>query len=256
MKTIDYSYFIERYNACEMDEKEKTWFESELEDNIMLQKELELRKRTDAVLQNQDIINLRNKLAAIEKSREKSKNLPVSAKKGGAALKYAAIMTGIILLGGFLLTSLLKQGPDNDFSNYFTAFEPISDYRSESDKLITDSYNKGVYYYNELDFETAIKCFTQSIEEDPDNSESAFYRGKANFNLQNYKEAKPDFEFVKNTVWSLYRENAQWLLIGCYLNTNETDKAIQGLTEIASSDSKYMKSAKKLLRQLERSSGN
>ena len=30
MKTIDFSYFIERYNAGEMDDAEKEWFRNEL----------------------------------------------------------------------------------------------------------------------------------------------------------------------------------------------------------------------------------
>jgi hypothetical protein len=70
MKTIDFSYFIERYNAGEMDEAEKQWFRKELMDNERLRKEVELRNRTDTVLKNQDLINLRNKLNTIEKQRE------------------------------------------------------------------------------------------------------------------------------------------------------------------------------------------
>ena len=38
MKTIDFSYFIERYNAGEMSDAEKLWFEKELEGDKNLQK--------------------------------------------------------------------------------------------------------------------------------------------------------------------------------------------------------------------------
>ncbi len=47
MKTIDFSYFIERYNAGEMDEAEKQWFRKELRDNEKLRNEVELRSKTD-----------------------------------------------------------------------------------------------------------------------------------------------------------------------------------------------------------------
>ena len=70
MKTIDFSYFIERYNAGEMDEAEKEWFRKELEGNEKLRREVELRSRTDMILKDRDIMNLRNKLNAIEKQRK------------------------------------------------------------------------------------------------------------------------------------------------------------------------------------------
>jgi hypothetical protein len=38
MKTIDFSYFIERYNAGEMSSDEEQWFNKELIGNDMLRK--------------------------------------------------------------------------------------------------------------------------------------------------------------------------------------------------------------------------
>src|ERR1035437_3840800 len=61
MKTIDFSYFIERYNAGEMSEAEKQWFQKELEGNDKLRNEVHLRKRTDEILKNQNVISLRDR---------------------------------------------------------------------------------------------------------------------------------------------------------------------------------------------------
>ena len=58
MKTIDFSYFIERFNAGEMSEAEKQWFQKELEGNEKLRNEVSLRKRTDEILKNQNVISL------------------------------------------------------------------------------------------------------------------------------------------------------------------------------------------------------
>ena len=69
MRTFDLSDFIERYNADEMSDSQKVWFEKELEGNQKLQNEVNLRKRTDEILENQNIISLRNKLSVIEKRR-------------------------------------------------------------------------------------------------------------------------------------------------------------------------------------------
>lgn len=70
MRTFNLSDFIERYNAGEMSDSQKVWFEKELDGNEKLQNEVNLRKRTDEILGNQNIISLRNKLSAIEKRRE------------------------------------------------------------------------------------------------------------------------------------------------------------------------------------------
>jgi hypothetical protein len=70
MKTIDYPYFIERFNAGEMSTSEKQWFLKEIEGNDNLRKEVELRRQTDAILRNQNVMSLRNKLADIESQRK------------------------------------------------------------------------------------------------------------------------------------------------------------------------------------------
>ena len=59
MKTIDFSHFIERYIAGEMGEDEREWFEKELEGNENLRTEVNLRKKTDQVLKNQNVISLK-----------------------------------------------------------------------------------------------------------------------------------------------------------------------------------------------------
>ena len=67
MKTIDYSFFIERYNTGEMNDAEKSWFLKELNGSKKLQEEVALRKKTDDILRNQNVLQLRSKLAEIEK---------------------------------------------------------------------------------------------------------------------------------------------------------------------------------------------
>jgi hypothetical protein len=74
METIDFSHFIERYNAGEMSDAEIQWFNKELEGNLKLRDEVILRKRSDDILKNQNIISLRNKLSEIEKE-ERQTNL-------------------------------------------------------------------------------------------------------------------------------------------------------------------------------------
>ncbi len=112
MKTIDFSYFIERYNAGEMDEAEKQWFRKELRDNEKLRNEVELRSKTDMVLKNQDLMNLRNKLNAIEKQRKEP--IPVRKSARAVNIKYAAAIAGFILIGSIALLSNRKLSNDTN----------------------------------------------------------------------------------------------------------------------------------------------
>src|ERR1035437_791026 len=101
METNDFSYFIERYNAGEMTDSEKIWFLKELDGNDRLRNEVALRKRTDEILKNQSVITLRNKLQEIEKSREVQ--IPIKNSQRKSYLKYAALFTGLILIGSLAL---------------------------------------------------------------------------------------------------------------------------------------------------------
>ena len=250
MKTIDYSYFIERYNAGEMDDKETNWFELELKDNPSLQKELIIRKKTDVILSKPDIINLRNKLVSIEKSREESRIQSARAKvKGSVLVKYAAVIIGIALIGGYSLLYSLKQPRAIPYSDYFEPYT-LSITRSLNANDAESYFSLGVASLNNKNFEQAIKYLTLTLEDEPGKTQARFYRGTANYNLENYSAAKPDFEAVRNDGISLYRDDAQWLLVECYLRTNENDKAKENLREIITSESSYRTRARKLLRDI------
>ena len=75
-------------------------------------------------------------------------------------------------------------------------------------------------------------------------------RGNSHYALKQYEEAKPDFETVEKDESSLFRDEAIWYLADCYLKTNERDKAIENLKNIAASESNHKKQAAKILRKL------
>src|SRR5664280_991701 len=112
MKTIDYSYFIERFNAGEMSETEKEWFLRELEGNEKLRNEVNLRKHADEILKNQNVISLRNKF------------------KKTTFIKYAAVFTGIILIGSVLLFSGKNLNNEKIMKSYYKVYEPPTGQRS------------------------------------------------------------------------------------------------------------------------------
>jgi tetratricopeptide (TPR) repeat protein len=247
MKTIDFSYFIERYNAGEMDVAEKQWFTKELSDNEKLRKEVELRSKTDTVLKNQDLMNLRNKLNAIEKQREEP--VPVRKSTRAVNIKYAAVIAGFIIIGSIALLTNRKLSNDEILDQYYKPYEAAS--ASRSGELVENTdYTYALDYYKIRDYRTAAIYFNKVLENDPGNMQSELLNGISNFEIQNYPEAKGSFSRVIANHNNYYIDHAQWYLALCYIKTEEKLKAIEQLAIIEKSKTIYRKDARKILKSL------
>jgi len=249
MKTIDFSYFIERYNAGEMDEAEMQWFRKELSGNEKLRKEVELRNKTDNILKNQDLLNLRNKLNAIEKKRREA--IPVK-KQGRPVIKYAAVVAALIIIGGLSLFSGRKLSNDEIIDRYYKPYETAASSRSAEFVKNQDysDYNMALEYYNIHDYRNAAIYFSKVLKSEPGNIPSTLLNGISNFENHNYPEAKSSFSKVIEDNDNYYIDHAQWYLALCYIKTEEKAKAVKQLSIIENSNTIYSKDARKVLRRL------
>jgi len=248
MKTIDFSYFIERYNAGEMDEAEKEWFRKELEGNEKLRREVELRNRTDVILKDRDIMNLRNKLNAIEKRRK----APVPEAKPGKLLniRYAAAIASLVIIGSIAVLSRGKPDSDAIISRYYKPYEVATISRSVNMATNSDNFRLAVEYYNVRDYRNAAIYFSRVLEDDPGDMHTELLNGISNFETQNYPEASGSFSKVIEDNNNFYIDHAQWYLALCYIKTGEKEKAVNQLATIEDSRTIYRKGAKKILRYL------
>ena len=247
MKTIDFSYFIERYNAGEMDDAEKEWFRKELNNNEKLRKEVDLRRRTDTILKNQDVMNLRNKLNAIEKKR----SVPLPAKKPGRRIniRYAAAIAGVVIIGSIALLSDRQLSSDEIIDRFYKPYEAESSLRSV-ELVKNQDYKLALEYYNINDYRNAAIYFERVIENEPGNMHSTLLNGISNFEIQNYPEAEGSFSKVIDDNNNYYIDHAQWYLALCYIKTDEKLKAVDQLAIIEKSRTIYRKDAKRILRSL------
>ncbi|MBG0859031.1 MAG: tetratricopeptide repeat protein [Bacteroidales bacterium] len=247
MKTIDFSYFIERYNAGEMSETEKEWFEKELEGNRKLRDEVEFRKKADHVLKNHDIIQLRSKLAEIEKKRAAE----VQGKNHGKNfnMKYAAVIAGLLALGSIAIFTG-RNLPDNEiFDRYYKTYEAPSNVRSGQVE-IDKQYQDAMDYYVVKEYKIAAELFLKVLEKAPEDMNVTLLYGISNFEQRNYPVAKKSFSKVIDNNNNLQFEDAQWHLAFCYMKTGEQDKAIELFNEIRKSNSIYKQDAKQILRRM------
>jgi len=247
MKTIDFSYFIERYNLDEMNEPEKAWFEKELNNNNDLRKEVQLRKKTDKILEQQAVMQLRTKLASIERARA----VPGTSRKPvkHVTMKYAAVFAGLILIGSLIILTRKSLTVEEIFGKFYTSYETSAPARSFQAEINPD-YTRAIEYYNVHDYRSAAMYFSKVIGRDPRDIEATMMLGVSNFERNNYPEAEKSFRKVTATSDNMYLEDAEWYLALCYLRTDETAKAVDQFTSIQKSTSIYSKKAGKILRNI------
>lgn len=249
MKTIDFSYFIERYNAGEMNEAEKSWFRKELAENKKLREEVDLRHKTDMVLKNQNVLQLRTKLSEIEK--RKAAEVPGSNNRKHQTLRYAAAIAGFILIGSLALFKGRNMKTDEVLDKYHQAYEVPSGSASRSIEAVSNSdYTTAVEYYNVRDYQNAALYFSRVLKDDPKYMESTMLHGISNYEDENYPVAEQSFRKVVYDNNNLFIEDAQLYLALCYIRTDEKEKAIDQLNLIRNSGSLYRKEAGKILRKI------
>jgi tetratricopeptide (TPR) repeat protein len=264
MRTFNLSDFIERYNAGEMSDSQKVWFEKELEGNEKLQNEVNLRKRTDEILGNQNIISLRNKLSAIEKRREadiqyqsKDADIQYQSRKADIQyrktkmpvyMKYVAVMAGVLLIGSFTMFPKKNLSSDEIMNRYYKVYEPPTAQRSGQSETNSD-FTKALEFYNIHDYREAAILFNKVVENNPRDMQSELLSGVANFGNKKYVEAKQSYVKVINDNNNLFIETAKWYLALCYVQTNEKEKAVQQLETIKKEDGIYSNDAKKIIRR-------
>lgn len=249
MKTIDFSYFIERYNAGEMNAEEKSWFEKELEGNEKLRREVDLRKKTEAILKDRDIMALRSKLNSIERKRLERPPVRRSS-AGGRNLKYAAAAGVLVVFGAIALFRNGNMSNSEIFDKYYRSYEVTAPSRSASSGINQD-FLLGVEYYKVHDYKSAALYFSKVVDQDSRNMESTLLYGVSSFEIDNYPEAERSFVKVIDDNDNLFIEEARWYLALCYIKSDDKDSAVKQLSEIRDSKSIYRKEAAKILRKID-----
>jgi TolA-binding protein len=243
MKTIDFSYFIESYNAGEMSQTEKAWFLKELEGNELLQQEVRLRERSDKILQRQDIFSLREKLNSIEKSR--NEEVVKNRKLKSPRFRYAAIFAGLLALGSLLFYSYKPQSPETIYKQYYSTYENSGTSRSGEITFI-----EALDHFNKKEFAKARDGFEAYLKLNPGSTKFELLKGVSNMEIRNFPDAEISFNKIIDKGSSLYEEDARWYLAMCYVATSQKTSARDQLRKITSSESIYKSKAKRILRHL------
>ncbi|HUW92968.1 MAG TPA: tetratricopeptide repeat protein [Bacteroidales bacterium] len=246
MKTININDTIENYLNGSAGKAEETWLLGEMHDNKDLAREVELRYRTNQILADRSVLQLRGKLTAIEMKRRSSGTVRRTAIK---VSKYAAAIAVIALISAALYFPLRHSSNNQLYQKYYTQYVSPGSVRSVSAVNNTLMIN-ALESYQAHDYEKAIVYLEQVLSTEQNNMESVFMHGIANMEIKNYPVASGSFTRVLQQNDNLYLEDAAWYLGLCYMMNGETDKAVRQFDLISESKSRYNKDARKLAKKL------
>lgn len=247
MKTKDFSYFIERYNALEMSDSERQWFLMEMEGNEQLKKEVDLRRQTDDILKKQAVMSLRHKLSEIDRDRFERKRSRTLSRM--SVIRYAALFAGVVVVTSLILFSGQSLTSEEIVSQFYKSYEAPSAQRSVNSEA-NPNYILGLKYYNDRDYSNAASQFAKVLESNPYDMQSHMLSGVSSMEEKQYNEAKISFNTVIDDNNNLFIESARWYLALCYVKTEDKERASQLLLLIKNDGGLYSKDAKKVLRKL------
>jgi tetratricopeptide (TPR) repeat protein len=247
MKTINVNNTIENFLDGSAGRAEAEWLTGQMKKYPELAREVNLRRKTDAILANREIIDLRAKLGVIEMKKRSSGTIRRTAIKSA---KYAAAIILMAMVSTAFYFTLRPDEPAGElFGAYYTRYESPGAVRSavsSGNSLMENA----IASYTAREYDKAINFFEQVIVSEKDNMESVFMHGMANMEISNYPVASGSFTRVIEHNDNLYLEDAAWYLGLCYMMTDNTAKAVKQFEAIAASKSRYNRQAARLARKL------
>jgi len=242
---------IENYLDGQLNENENLDFEKDLMDDLDLEMELNLHNEINEAIMEDDIMDLRSKLEAIDipTTHEEKRKIKFLSKWRVAA----ASMTLLIGLASvYFMLGNKKYSNEELFLSYYKPYSIVINTRSSS---ATDNSDKvleqALQSYESKNYRAALSLFRTILDKDSTNLTGNFYSGVSNIQIQEYPQANKNFTRVLDHKNNLFIEQSEWYLGFCYLMTNEREKAKEVFTAIAKGNSFYKSKAKEILTKLE-----
>ncbi len=247
MEKIEFTRFIERYLEGKMQSSEKQWFEKEIDGNLWLQKELELRRKADKIVSNLGAIDLRSKLMEAETRHKDISRVEKAVKK--IPVNYAALFLGLILIS----TLLILSGNSFDIGSFtdsaVDAYSVNTTSRSDS-PVYPAELMTGMQFYSNDDFSLARTEFAKIPDTSENTIHSKYLLALSNMQLKEYSEAVKFFTQVIDHDDNMFLEESKYYRGLCHYNLDDMDKAKIIMEGIINSENRFRKDAKKILKKI------
>ena len=247
MKTRNVNNAIEDLLGGHADKAGKDWLNNEIKKDPSLAREFILRRKTDEIIADRKVIDLRNKLNSIEMKKRSAGTLRRTMVKSA---RYAAAVALVAFIStAFYLVLRPGSSPDELYTANYSRYESPGAVRSAVSPENTLMEN-AIASYSAREYDKAIMFLEQVISTGQEDMESVFMHGMANMEVKNYPVASGSFSRVIEHNDNLYLEDAEWYLGLCYMMTGNREKAMKQFAEIASSGSRYGRQAARLARKI------
>ena len=257
MKT-NINIWIEDYIRGNLSEDEKRLFEDKLKSDPAFAEELDLSKRLENAIVNDDIDNFREILKNIHKKLYPESQPAKSDTKRllHTALKYwkiAAVALIILIPLTVIMYIMINDSSSNSeiFYRNYERYPAFSQSRSMFKDINDSIFVEGLNYYKNGAFTDAVGYFKQVVENDETNIAAQFLFGISYIEITNYNRAINSFEYVIESGDTLYSQQAEWYLALCFIKIGKTNDAKSLLQRIIDNDGFYFDKATKLLKELE-----
>ena len=204
---------IDRYLSGLMSEKEKQAFELDLSKDEALQTEVALQKKTMALLERGAYLDLKEKVATINKSSSSSNTLK-------PLLRIAAIIVVLLIPAYFYLNSTYS-----DESLYAAYSEPYPDRITHMGENGDEMLMTAMEHYNKEEYQEAAPLFKTIRAGGNTVEELTIYEA---ISLMNTDHASEAIELLENALQNKPDNQAifEWQLVLAYLANDEGEKAI------------------------------
>jgi len=217
---------IDQYLSGKMLESDRLAFEETLEKDAALQAEVDLQRKTQALLEKAAEIDLKAKVASINAEKIGVNWIKLSG-------RVAAILIIALIPGYFYLQS--RYTDENLYAAYAS---PYPDRITQMGDEVDTQIHKAMQLYNDEAYADALTIFEEIRKIDPSNTEITLYEAVALMETEQYQEA---IDILESALTTAHQNKTayQWQLILAYLGNNEGEKALQLLDEFLMDNNGY-----------------
>lgn len=221
----DHTEKIDQYLFNAMSDSEKKAFETEVNQNNDLAKELSIQKEMIELI---ELIDTKNKIEAVNYEQKKPEEKPEKNFRIHP-IYYLAAASFLVFMGSFLVLNKLSNNGFKNIANQNYQAYLLSDERSTNPAEAIGTKDKAIQLYQQAKYKEAIPHLKQIAE---DESVHQLILGISYFEINDYTAALQHFKSLIDDEDLLYINEAHWYAAITQLQMNEPEDASENLMRI------------------------
>lgn len=247
----NYTELVQRYLYDELSAQELDAFEKELKQSKYLREELNLQKKIDQFIQDDELENFN-----LELNQVYDKLVKKGSKKRRLNFRRLSLIAASIIvlftLGIVFLNNVNdRMSCDEIFDEYYQGYMPTYKTRSLITCSVDSLFKNAIDQYNSMNYQAAEVGFLSVINTHSKNIASRFYLGVVYIELEKYSKAIDSFNEVIATKDQYYQEQSEWYKALCFIKLNDKTAAAKQLQAIVARKGYCSEQADEILLKLD-----